>query len=225
MTQLTRRDFLRLCGTSSIGLALAACGVTPTPTVTPAPTNTALPTSTALLTATTTLTSTPAPTSTATPTRTPTATPRPLTIGDLASALGIGFSTQVDPYRLRYPDYENAISYFNGVMFSEAYMKGWTTTANGRFTVFRPAPNQYEWAYFDAITKLTKEKGLPIQLLLHLVGGAPQYLPDWVQAITDPTQLEKVIEDHIRTVCEYMGRFALPRQPNSDKPKPNRACL
>ena len=112
MTQLTRRDFLRMCGTSSIGLALAACGVVPTPTATPAPTITALPTGTPFPTVTATLTSTPAPTITATatatatstPTPTTTATPRPPTLGDLATALGIGFSTQVDPYRLRYPD-------------------------------------------------------------------------------------------------------------------------
>lgn len=37
-----RRGFLRLCGTSSIGLVLAACGVAPTPTATlPLPRNTA----------------------------------------------------------------------------------------------------------------------------------------------------------------------------------------
>lgn len=85
MTQLTRRDFLRLCGTSSIGLALAACGVTPAPTAAPAPPNTPLPTSTALPTATSTFTNVPAPTSTASGTATTTDMPivvpqSPLTI-------------------------------------------------------------------------------------------------------------------------------------------------
>ena len=70
--QLTRRDFIRLCGISSIGLALAACGVAPTPT--PAPTNTSAPTNAPLPTAIPTLTNTPVPTSTATATATPTAT-------------------------------------------------------------------------------------------------------------------------------------------------------
>jgi hypothetical protein len=32
---LSRRGFLKLCGTSSIGLALAACGIAPSPTTTP----------------------------------------------------------------------------------------------------------------------------------------------------------------------------------------------
>jgi GH35 family endo-1,4-beta-xylanase len=73
MKHLTRRDFLKLLGASSIGLTLVACGVPPTPTATPAPTNTALPTGTALPTATATLTSTPALTSTAT--ATPTSVP------------------------------------------------------------------------------------------------------------------------------------------------------
>lgn len=79
MNQLTRRDFLKLCGASSVSLALAACGVTPTPTATPAPTNTPLPTSTPLPTTTATLTNTPAPTLTPTPTSTsiPSVTPSP----------------------------------------------------------------------------------------------------------------------------------------------------
>lgn len=71
MKNLTRRGFLRWCGISSVGFALAACGVTPTPTSTPVPTNTALPTNTPTLT----LTNTPVPTSTATSTPTPTPTP------------------------------------------------------------------------------------------------------------------------------------------------------
>ncbi len=70
MICLTRRDFLRLCGTSSLGLALAACGVAPTPIATPAPTNTALPSSTPTLLPTATLTNMPVPTSTATATAT-----------------------------------------------------------------------------------------------------------------------------------------------------------
>ncbi len=59
---LTRRDFLKLCGSSSVAALLAACGGTPTPTATPAPTLTSLPTSTPLPTATPTLMNTPAPT-------------------------------------------------------------------------------------------------------------------------------------------------------------------
>ncbi len=78
---LTRRDFIKLCGSSSVAALLAACGTAPTttpaPTQTPLPTATATVTSTPLPTATPTLTSTPAPTRTATATRTITATPTP----------------------------------------------------------------------------------------------------------------------------------------------------
>ena len=68
--RLTRREFIKLSGTTSLGIALSACGVAPTPTATPAPTNTPLPTNT------------PAPTATlipptTTPTLQPTATSTP----------------------------------------------------------------------------------------------------------------------------------------------------
>lgn len=74
--KLTRRDFLRMAGVTSAGLALSACGVDatklPDSTVTPS--------------------ITPFPTSTDTPTLAP--TPKPPTLGELARKLGfdIGFS-------------------------------------------------------------------------------------------------------------------------------------
>ncbi|MGB9872531.1 MAG: twin-arginine translocation signal domain-containing protein, partial [Anaerolineae bacterium] len=45
--KLSRRDFLKLSGTASLGFILSACGVTQAPTATPSPTATAAPTSTA----------------------------------------------------------------------------------------------------------------------------------------------------------------------------------
>jgi hypothetical protein len=93
--QITRRDFLKLCGASSVATMLAACGVAPTPT--PASTNTPLSTSTLPPTATPTLTNTPLLTSTATVTATPTltATPRPPRLSDFARKIGfdIGVTT------------------------------------------------------------------------------------------------------------------------------------
>lgn len=79
MIQLTRSDFFRLCGTSSVGLALAACGVTLTPTETPAPTNMGLPTNTPASTNTATSTGTP------TATVTPTSTPKPIKIAGIVA--------------------------------------------------------------------------------------------------------------------------------------------
>lgn len=71
MNQFTRRDFLRLCGTSCIGLTLAACGVIPTPVSTDVLLPSATPTATLLPTATPTFTRTEPPTSTGTPTALP----------------------------------------------------------------------------------------------------------------------------------------------------------
>lgn len=70
---ISRRNFLKLSGTTSLGLALSACGFTPAPTATPTLTSTPLPTTTPTLTPTATVTptptNTPTPTSTATPTK------------------------------------------------------------------------------------------------------------------------------------------------------------
>ena len=119
MRNFTRRDFLKLCGTSSIGLALAACGVTPTPTATPAPTNTPLPTSTPLPTATTILTNTPAPTSTATATAT--ATPRPPTLRSVGEQLRVYLGTTVDGAEgYQDPRYISAAREHFSVLFNSA---------------------------------------------------------------------------------------------------------
>ncbi len=45
-TRLTRREFIKLSGATSLGIALSACGVAPTPTATLAPINAPLPTNT-----------------------------------------------------------------------------------------------------------------------------------------------------------------------------------
>src|SRR3989304_10484739 len=96
--QLSRRDFLKLSSTASLGLAMSACGFTPKPIATPKRTNTPLPTST--LTPTPTLTPTLTPTNTLastatlapTETPTPTETPMPAQIifkGDFEDGLNI----------------------------------------------------------------------------------------------------------------------------------------
>lgn len=68
---LSRRDFLKLSGTASLGLVLSSCDVKTTPTATPTLTSTSSPTITPKLTATLTPTNTSTPTPTATPTPTP----------------------------------------------------------------------------------------------------------------------------------------------------------
>ena len=77
-SSLSRRRFLKVCGTSSVGMLLVACGVTPTPIATPVPVNKALPTNQPVLTMT------PSATPTATPTAAPTATltATPIAVGN-----------------------------------------------------------------------------------------------------------------------------------------------
>jgi hypothetical protein len=87
--RLTRREFIKLSSATSLGVALSACGVAPTPTATPAPTNTPLPTNTPASTVT------PLPTSTSSPT----ATLKPPTLADLARKVGfdVGISFTYNP--------------------------------------------------------------------------------------------------------------------------------
>lgn len=76
--KLTRRDFLKVAGIASAGLALSACGVD----VTKLPNSTATPSLT------------PFPTVTNTPTLTP--TPMPPTIGDLARKIGMDVGVEAN---------------------------------------------------------------------------------------------------------------------------------
>lgn len=95
--ELTRRDFLKMAGVASAGLALSACGVDatklPDPTATPS--------------------LTPFPTSTNTPTLTP--TPKPLTMGELARKLGfdIGFSLTLAYESFYVPECQNFLLNFS----------------------------------------------------------------------------------------------------------------
>jgi len=95
--KITRRDFLKVTGVTSAGLALSACGID----VTKLPAATATPSIT------------PFPTSTATPTLTP--TPRPPTLGELARKLGfdIGLSLSLGYGSLYIPECQNFLLNFS----------------------------------------------------------------------------------------------------------------
>ena len=95
--KITRRDFLKMAGVTSAGLALSACGVDvtklPDPTVTPS--------------------LTPFPASTNLPTLTP--TPKPPTLGELARKLGfdIGFSLSLGYKSFYVPECQNFLLNFS----------------------------------------------------------------------------------------------------------------
>jgi hypothetical protein len=94
--QLSRRDFLKLSGTTFLGFVLSACGGTPTPTQVPTPTQTPSPTNSPVPTNTPTLTATPMATVTATSQPTSTATPRAPTLRGLAERIII----KNEPFRI-----------------------------------------------------------------------------------------------------------------------------
>lgn len=104
--KLARRDFLKMAGVASAGLALSACGVDVTKL--PAPT------------------ATPFPTSTNTPTLTP--TPKPPTLGELARKLGfdIGISLSIDHSKLQAPEYQDFLLNFSMLTDGAAANPGWT---------------------------------------------------------------------------------------------------
>lgn len=76
-SKLSRRDFLKIAGASSAGLALSACGVQATQLPEPSPLSSGTPTIA------------PSPTLTSTPQPTLTPTPEPPTIADLAHKIGM----------------------------------------------------------------------------------------------------------------------------------------
>ena len=117
--KLTRRDFLKMAGVTSAGLALSACGLD----VTKLPDLTATPSLT------------PFPTSTNTPTLTP--TPKPPTMGELARKLGfdIGFSLTLADESFYIPECQNFLLNFSTLtdgmashpnLTEKNHTEGWT---------------------------------------------------------------------------------------------------
>ena len=209
MTRLTRRDFLRLCGTSSIGLALAACAITPTPTATPTPTSTPAPTNTALPTATPTLTNTSLPTRTATATATvtATATPRPPTLRDYADKLkmDIGVHLAADsrpdqPFPL--PKYREIIANeFNLVVVESGLNWGYWEWQRGR-PIYNLIDPQVQFAQEDKM----KIRGAHLIVGRHTGGG----LPDWiVNGNFSRDELINLIRSRInQLLTRYKGKIA-----------------
>jgi endo-1,4-beta-xylanase len=207
MKNLTRRDFIRLCGTSSIGLALAACGVTPTltpPTATPAPTNTVppastpLPTNTQTSTATATLTNTPAPTNTATPTATPTvtATPRPPTLRELAGRRNFNIGVLFGGYGFR--DYYAQLTGIQTREFNLA-MNYWDMGEA------QPKQGEFDFSPLDNDIPICIKNGMKV--LVHpLVWYS--VVPDWVKSGNfSRNELTNIMVKYIQTVVSrYKGK-------------------
>jgi len=108
--KLSRRDFLKVAGAASAGLALSACGVKATELPVPTATATALPPTATFL---------PTETQTPEPALTPTPHP-PETIREFADALGIKIAVMLNTDKLNKPKYvETAASIANQIMVTD----------------------------------------------------------------------------------------------------------
>ena len=172
--KLSRRDFLKLSGISSLGFALSACSSritpgltftqtsnTPTPTVTDSPTPTQIPSST------------PSPTDTPTPS----ATSRPPTLREIGSRLKTVIGTVSDGYDdWRNPLYREAIgTHFGSMMTSGQIMP---------FVIEKYDPL---WKSVQDARKLANEQ----QMILHLHPGFyPRYFPSMLNGTSKNETIE-----------------------------------
>jgi GH35 family endo-1,4-beta-xylanase len=187
MTQLTRRDFLRLCGTSSIGLALAACGVTPTPTATPAPTNTALPTSIVLPTTTPTGTATAMPTNTPAPTSTATAT-----------------ATATKKIPVTWRDYAQYLQMDIGTYLGDPTRQSELTTGSAGFDWGKRQSSQngkIDFSWLDSQVKTARANDLANFTLSHLL--FPEVFPGWLSQVKNETELTALLEEYFRVAMTH----------------------
>lgn len=175
--KLSRRDFLKVAGATSAGLALSACGAKATEV--PSPTATLIPP-----------TQTPASTSAPTSTPVPSITPIPDTLRGYADALGfkIGVVAETSGF-----DETLVAQAFNQIAVSSI---GWEVI--GKF-----AENSYTFTIPDQfIRKYAPENDLSV-LAMHVVYGVD--LPDWLRNGTfSRERLIEIMKNHVRKV---MGRY------------------
>ncbi len=199
--KLSRRDFLKLAGVTSTGLALSACGVKgtelPTTTLVP-PTETIIPTES------------PAPTSTATPkppapTSTPTPKP-PETLREYADALGIeiGGSTAIGYFQNWAPEPDKMKQFFlqNFNLFGNA----WDELLNP-YNPFRPSKATFDFSMMDLYADFLQRNKLKGQILL--VWGNKANSPEWLlKGNFNENELLDYLENHIGAVMSrYKGRI------------------
>jgi endo-1,4-beta-xylanase len=187
-SKLTRRDFIKLAGATSAGLALSACGVKATEVPTPTSTSTLFP-----------------PTQTLTPTSTsiPTATPIPNTLRGYADALGIKIGAVAEGVGPHDQTRLNLIAeQFNQIIVTSI---GWEV-------IGQRGENSYDFSIPDGFRRFASENNLTV-LAMHLVYGLAlsEYefdLPDWMRhGGFSRNELIEIMKNHIRKVMgHYKGR-------------------
>ncbi len=182
--KLSRRDFLKLAGTTSAGLALSACGVEVTE----------VPTATATLIPPT---QTPSPTSTITPTPGPTSTPIPDTLRTYADALGIRIGAVAEGVgpedKIRS---ELMAEQFNQIVITSL---AWEVIGQrGR--------NSYVFSIPDIFSRFASGHDLTV-LGMHLVYGVD--LPEWLSnGSFSRDELIELMKGHIsRVMSHYKGKI------------------
>jgi endo-1,4-beta-xylanase len=189
--KLSRRDFLKMAGVTSVGLALSACGVN----VTELPTITSLPTSTIVPT----LTSTPTPSIAPSPTQ----TPLPPTLRNLANCLGIKIGAQIIwegivDTRINETYQKIASNEFNQLIIAGDF--DWLLPGKS----FRLDRNSYYFDKADILVDFALQKGMSIQAY-HLIWGAYPFIPEWLtKGNYSQDELRIIILENIETV---MGRY------------------
>jgi len=190
--QLSRRDFLKLSGTTSLGLVLSACGFGSTPTPTSTLTNTLRPTQTS------TLTRTPIPTDTPKPTQTPkpTATPKPPILRDLADKLGIKIGTYIDP----------SARYWENQAWKEIAAREFNLAAISTiWHVLMPKQGEFDWSLPDSQAEFALSSGMEIsgQSLVY-----SSFLSDWLKnGSFSREQLVSIVQENVKAIVNrYKGK-------------------
>ena len=207
--KLTRRDFLRLSGATSLSLILSACGTSPKPTATLVPTDTPLPTVT--FTSTLSPTSTSTPTLTSTPTVAPASTPTlkpPETLREYADALGIEFggSTTIGYFQSWQPEHTKMMPFF--LQNFNLFQDGWDGLWTNQYNSLRPSKSDFDFSMMDLFARFVQQNNLHAQIF-HLVWGNKSNMPDWLMkgSFTEAELLD-ILQNHIQTiVSRYKGEI------------------
>lgn len=94
---------------------------------------------------------------------------------------------------------------YDGMLLVRKHFNAITPENVMKWEVIHPSPNQYNFALPDAFVKLGQKDSMFI--VGHTLVWHSQ-LPIWVQSITDPVELEKVMKDHIfEVVGKYKGHI------------------
>ncbi len=180
MAYLSRRDFLMLCGTSCVGLALAACGATPSPTITAGLSSTPLPVNTLLPTALPAGSAAATPTTIAVDTPTPpivstNATPTPPVIRFATQPQGLTAVNNFEPSTRLGSLFDNR-TYANPNIAGLTFRTAWAD--------IEPAQGNFVWAKLDAVFDNAEQNGKWVELVLIPGFGAPTWARQGVQTAT-----------------------------------------